>query len=68
MPSKVRPHRESFDKSARRANHEHEAAAATGFERARVLAKRLRLEPVHGDKEARLAAIRSRWYGLDKYS
>jgi hypothetical protein len=33
---------------------------------ARLMAHRLRFDPAYRDEEARLEAIRRRWYGLDE--
>lgn len=45
---------------------EDDTARDLAAERARVLARRFRQDPLLGDREARLAAIRRRWYGWEE--
>ncbi len=47
---------------------EDQTARELAAERARVLARRFRHDPLLGDREARLAAIRRRWYGWEDRS
>lgn len=66
MPSKATPHPKSSGASARSVETSTGPTVATATEHARMLAKRFRLDPALGDPDARLAVIRSRWYGLDE--
>ena len=66
MPSNAPSHRPCFCPPAARVGINQDEASTARFERARILAERFQLDPLLGNKEARLAAIRSRWYGLDE--
>lgn len=65
MPSKALSHRPCFCPPAAKVGIMQDEASMARFERARMLAERFQLDPLLGNQESRLAAIRSRWYGLD---
>lgn len=66
MPSRAPPHPKSSGPPTRSAKTPTGPAVDTAYEHARMLATRFRLDPALGDPDARLAVIRSRWYGLDE--